>query len=890
MPLRRILLTVAAVLVLGPPAGARAQSTPAGYDGAAATGLALRRLGTTARVLHIGAHPDDENTALFAPLALGRGIDVAYLSLTRGEGGQNGIGPELGVALGVIRSEELLAARRLDGGDQFFARAIDYGYSKDADEAFRHWPRDSLLADVVAIIRRYRPDVVVSAWSGTPRDGHGQHQAAGIIAREAVLAAGDPSVFPQQIAAGLAPHETALYYRSAWFSEDAADVELNTGTLDPLLGASYHQLAMASRSRHRSQDQGRSLTPGPRSTAFDRVDPDAEVRVGDSRRFGRYQDRAASTTGSLFAGVDTLLSQRARRVADGADGAAAVASLAEYEGLVAEARDGFDALAPWDLLPTLAEARHRLSRAASTLDAGSNAASPAVRDLLFHIRDEEEDLRAALLAAANVELDAVADDGRVVPGQTFRLDLSVWNGGPAAVGAEIAPLLPAGWNAELVEGPDRVEVAAGDRAAAAWAVTVPPDADLTIPYYLDPGSPDPEDMYRWPPDLDVRGLPYAPDPVRGSFRLSLRALDEPLALVRDAAWIGVDRRSGEYRVPVKVVPGVAVAVEPSVAVIPLSAPEPFSLTVRLRAQAPDGAAGELHAVLPDGWTATPDPLPVTLDDEGAERSVAVRVAPPAGLAAGEYRVPVELVTDHDRYALGYDVVDYPHIRPHHLYRPAAVRVRAFDVRVADVAVGYVYGVGDGVPEALDQLGVDWTALDAAALASGDLSRFDVIVTGTRAYEVRDDLVTYNQRILDWARRGGTLIVLYNKYPALGRDYAPWPVTIARPHGRVTDETAPVRVLEPDHPALTTPNPIGDADWEGWVQERGLYFWDTWDGPMTPLLAMSDPGEEPLTGSLLVAPLGEGTYVYTALALFRQLPEGVPGAYRLLANLLSLGAR
>jgi hypothetical protein len=267
----------------------------------------------------------------------------------------------------------------------------------------------------------------------------------------------------------------------------------------------------------------------------------------------------------------------------------------------------------------------------------------------------------------------------------------------------------------------------------------------------------------------------------------------------------------------------------------------------------------------------------------------VAVTPPAGIAAGEYELAAEFRAGGHAFSLGYDLIDYPHIAPHHLYRPAAARVRALDVRVADVRVGYVTGVGDGVPEALDQLGVAWAPLGEAELAGGDLSGFDVIIAGTRAYELRPDLVAHNERLLDWARAGGTLISLYNKYPALRGSYAPWPVTIARPHGRVTDEDAPVTVLEPDHPLFNTPNRIGPADWEGWVQERGLYFWETWGGPLRPLLAMNDPGEAPLRGSLLVAPLGEGTYVYTALALFRQLPEGVPGAYRLLANLVSLGA-
>jgi LmbE family N-acetylglucosaminyl deacetylase len=902
MPSRRILLPFVVLFGLSASGGVgavRAQDgapiavAEGGYEGAAATGLALRRLGTTARVLHIGAHPDDENTALFAPLALGQGVDAAYLSLTRGEGGQNGIGPELGIALGVIRSEELLAARRLDGGDQFFTRAIDYGYSKDADEAFRHWPRDSLLADVVSVIRRYRPDVIASVWSGTPRDGHGQHQAAGIIAREATLAAGDPDRFPEQIEAGLRPHSPALYYRSSWFSRDAPDVELNTGSLDPLLGASYHQVAMASRSRHRSQDQGRSLDPGPRSTGFEAVDPAAEVTVSDARRPGRYGTGAADGTASMFQGVDTLLSQRAFRLpgagAAGEGGVPALAAaLVRYEDHVAAARDHYDALAPWALLPELARAAELLDRTEAELAGAGEPADPAAADLLFHVRAERADLRRAMLHAANVRVDVVADRAAVVPGQSFELELSAWNGGTEPARVRPRPALPDGWRAQPEDaGP--VLVAPGEREAVTYRVTVPVDAPPTTPYYLDPRAPEPVDLYRWPDSGELHGLPYGPPPVRGAFSIAL-ADAAPFDVVRDAARIGVDRRAGEYREPVKVVPAVSVALDPAVAVVPLSTPDrPLEFTVRLRGQAPDAIDGRLRPVVPAGWTAAPAAVPVRLEP-GTERSVTFQVTAPAAVEAGAYDVGATFEAGDASYALGYRVVDYPHIAPHHLYRPARAAVRVLDVRVADVRVGYIAGAGDGIPEALDQLGVPWEALDADALADGDLHRFDVIVTGTRAYEVRDDIVAHNQRLLDWARDGGTLIVQYNKYPALERDYAPWPVTIARPHGRVTDEGAPVTLLEPDHPAFTTPNPIGDADWDGWVQERGLYFWETWDGPLTPLLAMSDPGEEPLTGSLLVAPLGEGTYVYTALAFFRQLPEGVPGAYRLLANLLSLGAQ
>lgn len=898
MLFRRSLPITAALFGLAVAAGVAGQSASVvddGYDGAIATGLALRRLGTTARVLHIGAHPDDENTALFAPLALGRGVDAAYLSLTRGEGGQNGIGPELGVALGLIRSEELLAARRLDGGEQFFTRAIDYGYSKNAGEAFEHWPRDTVLADVVAIIRRFRPDVVASVWSGTPRDGHGQHQAAGVVAREAVLAAGDPDRFPEQIAEGLRPHQPVLYYRSAWFTEGQHDVELNTGELDPLLGASYHQIAMASRSRHRSQDQGRPQDPGPRRTGFDLVeDPSAPPPVAASRGFGRYGEGEALETPSIFAGVDTLLSQRAERASGRADSGSgyrrAAGLFREYEELVTRSRARYNPLRPWETLPVLLEARERLADARDALDDQTGADAGLAADLQFHVADELDDLNDAILRVANVRLDVVADQATVVPGQMFGLELSVWNGGREPITVEARPSLPVEWAARPVRGSEPTFVVEpGELRAARYEVRVPADARLTMPYYLDPESPDPGDLYRWPDDPEVRGQPFAPAPVQGSFAVSVPGLPSPVPGRLEASHVGVDRRTGQFREPVKVVPAVSVALEPAVAVVRVSEPEPFVVTVRLRSRAAAGSTGQLRLALPDDWRSVPETAPVRFTD-GEEQTITFQVHPPVETAAGQYELEAHVEVGGSVYSLGYDVVDYDHIAPHNLYHPARVRARVMDVEVAAVRVGYVPGAGDGVPGAMDQLGLEWETLDAADLAAGAFDRFDVIVTEVRAYEVNDDLVAHNQQLLDWVRRGGTLIVQYNKYEALSRDYTPWPVTIDRPHGRVTDETAPVRVLEPDHPVFHAPNRIGSRDWEGWVQERGLYFWETWDSSLTPLLAMSDPGEDELLGSLLVGPLGHGTYVYTGLALFRQLPEGVPGAYRLFANLLSLGAR
>ncbi|MFW6040007.1 MAG: NEW3 domain-containing protein, partial [Gemmatimonadota bacterium] len=561
------------------------------------------------------------------------------------------------------------------------------------------------------------------------------------------------------------------------------------------------------------------------------------------------------------------------------------------------------------LVPRLARARRALEAGLEALGASGGG------DVRFYLEAEARDLRDATIVAANLRLDAVSDDEVVVPGQEFELELSAWNGGSAALPVRMRPALPEGWTAHRADGEDAGEdvvVPPGDRVVSRWRVEVPHDAAPTRPYFLDIGNGDDaatrDALYDWPDDGAVRGLPFATAPIRGRFEVDIASDDDAqrLDVERAASWIGLDARDGEFRRPVRVVPRVSVRLSPELVVVPLSRLETdgarrLPMRVTVRSEGPDSTSGNVKLAVPEGWVVEPEAAPLTLAPEGGERTIRFDVTPPDGLSSGLKRVGAVFETPNPAcvevspcaapprwVTAGHELIDYPHIDPHHLYRDAVSRVRALDVGVADVRVGYVAGVPDGVPEALDQLGVEWSSLDEATLADGDLSRFHTIVTGTRAYEVRPDLVAHNDRLLDWARAGGTLVVQYNKYPALDGSYAPWPVTIARPHGRVTDEDAPVTVLEPDHPIFNTPNRIGPEAWDDWVQERGLYFWDTWEGPLRPLLAMSDAGEEPLEGSLLVAPLGDGTYVYSALALFRQLPEGVPGAWRLLANLVSLG--
>jgi LmbE family N-acetylglucosaminyl deacetylase len=873
---RRISCRAAIVWVLlgvawSTPAAGQVAATE--YEGAAAVGLALRQLGTTKRVLMIAAHPDDEATQVLSALALGEGADVAYLSLTRGEGGQNGIGGELQEGLGLVRSEELLAARRLDGARQYFTRAIDYGFSKDADEAFRHWPREDLLRDVVAVIRHFRPDVIVSVFSGTPRDGHGQHQAAGIMAREGFVVAADPARFPSQATAGLRPHAATHLYQLLRGPDDSPAAEIATGELDPLLGRSHFQVAMASRSRHRSQDMGRLLTPGPQATT---------LTLLDSRL-----DESGSR--SLFAGVDTTLSAHARTAAAASGGSGGTARPTElfgrYESAVAAVRDGFNPLRPERIVPRLAAAALMLEEAVRGLEADQSADA----DLRFRVDVERRKLSNALRRAAGIELDAIASDEAVVPGQTFEIELRLWNGGSDEVEVtSLEPLLPAGWAATPLDEQKRT-VAPGELMSRRFEVTIPVGAEVTQPYFL--GMPRDGARYAWPDEVAGVGLPFQDDPVGSTAEFAVQGV----SIRQDgvAMYQGLDRRSGEFRRPVRVVPAVALAVEPGLAVLPITRRgEPLRVSVSAAAEEPGGIAGELRLTAPEGWRIEPAVVPLAFADAGEERIIDFSLHAPPDLDEGHVRIASVFTDASGRsFEQGYVLVDYPHIRPRPLYRPAALDVRAVDVEIpGGLRVGYVAAAGDNVPQALSQLGVAVEPLDGDDLAAAPLGVYDVIVVGSRAYEGRPDLLTHNQRLLEYVRSGGTMIVQYNQYEYTRPGIAPYPVSMARPHDRVTDETAEVTMLEPEHAILSSPNRITADDFDGWVQERGLYFLNTWDEQYTPLLEMADPGEAPKGGSLLVAEYGEGTYVYVGLALFRQLPAGVPGAYRLFANLLALGAR
>lgn len=842
--------------------------------GTVATGLLLRQMDGVKRVLMIGAHPDDEDTGLLTTMARGWGAETAYLALTRGDGGQNLIGSELWEGLGIVRTGELLAARRLDGGEQFFTRAFDYGFSKTAEEALSLWPRDELLADVVWVVRTFRPQVIVSVFSGTPRDGHGQHQAAGIMAREAYRAAGDPSRFPEQLEAGVeawAP-EKLFESRRRFSSEDAEEgsIGIETGLRDPLLGRSYLQLSMESRSQHRSQDMGAAQPPGPRSTGVIFIDG----RMGDG--------------GGVFSGVDTTLVGLAESLPEGA-AAAARTHLRSYREALSRARAHFG-LDPGKIAPELMEARHELEAARA---AGADAGDREFRDALAHKMDIAN---RAIMAATGVSFDVRAQDDLIVPGQTVEVMANLWNGGGYTLTLPEASLeVPSGWSVRgrSVDGvTPRGTVPAGGLATWTYEVVLPGDADLSRLYYLRKARYGA--MYRWPDEPELWGLPKDPVPVTGEARFGFAASEatavtDRLTSTKDWRYVGVDPASGQFDRPVLVVPAVSVSVSPGGLTWPRSREEADSISVVVRAESEGGASGSVSVSAPSGWAVAPGARPFTLDEEGSERVMTFEIHPDDSVQAGRYDFEVAATTDAGRrYDEGYSLIDYEHIDRTAFFKDAEATVSVVPVEVAEgLRVGYIMGSGDDGPEAIRQMGAEVELLDESDVREGDFDRFSTIVLGVRAYETRPDLQAASSQLLDFAREGGTVIAQYNRGP-LG-SLAPYDLEVGRGSPRVAVETQPVRMLEPSAPLFTTPNRISAADFEGWVQERGLYFASEWDDRYVPLLELHDPGEEPRYGSVLVASVGEGVFAYAALSFFRQWAEQVPGAYRLFANLISLDA-
>jgi len=846
------------------------------YDmGAAGLAQVLERLQTTASVLHTGAHPDDEDSAFIARTARGDHARVAYLSLNRGEGGQNIIGPELSDALGVIRTEELLQARTLDGAEQYFGRTFDFGFSKSRAEAAMKWGERDTLGDMVRVIRMFRPLVIYSRFSGTPADGHGHHQEAGYLTPLAYKAAADSGEFPEQLREGLRPWQAKKLYRGLGFGRpDPANpptVQVQEGIVDPVAGRSYAEISFEGRSQHKTQAQGGIEPKGPQASALLLLQSGAQ---------------SARPEPSIFDGIDITIPGLAK-LAGLPDGAIR-AELASMEAAAKKALAEYEPLDPARIIPPLADGL-RAARAARSAVKSSTAPADARAEADFLLAFKEQDFADALVRAAGVVVDPLSDQETVVQGGTLGVTARIFLPERSAVTiASTAIKAPAGWKATLsVDTP--VENAGFGRRelptrAERHRVSVPADATLTEPYYLK--NPRTGDVYRWT-DGDPKALPFGPALLTADVAMNIGGVD--LTVSRPVQFRYADAVRGELRRDVNVVPAVAVGLDTRLLVVPLgSTANQQKLVVRATSFSSQPVTGTLRLRLPQGWTSTPADAPFTLKTSGDKTSAPFVITAPARRTAGSGQIAAEAVVGGTTFSRDVQVVAYPHIQTHRLYWPAATTARVLDLKVAPVKVGYIMGSGDEVPEALRRMGVDVTMVDADVLATGDLARFDTIVVGIRASETNPDFVASNGRLIDYMQRGGTMIVQYQQAEYANRMLPPYPAsppTNANP--RVTDENAPVKILAPAHPAFTFPNRITEADFDGWVQERNAYAFSMFDSRYVPLLECADPGEPPVRGGEVYADVGKGRYVYTAYSWFRQLPAGVPGAYRQFANLISL---
>ena len=881
---RPFALPLALALSLASAAPVSAQLEPLAFDrGANGLGLALRRVGVSGRVLYVTAHPDDEHNGVLVRLARGLGVRTALLSLTRGEGGQNAIGPELSEALGVLRTEELMAMHRYDGVEQFFGRPYEFGYSFSVEETLAKWGRDETLGDIVRVIRAFRPDVVLTLPLEWPGGGQ-HHQAVAQLTRVAFRAAADPDRFPDQLRDGLRPWQARKLYQGGpgGFALDlpGAPVSVPTGVYDPLIGMTWQELGSLARSLHRCQGMRQlRADPGDAHGVYFLVDSDPV---------------AEGVEGDVLDGLDTTLVGLARFAP--ASGSLR-SSLADLQGLAEQARATFDPLSPEAATRPLAAMLGALREIVRRLP-GEVADPEACTEIEDRLRDEERDLERALVLAQGLVVEARADDGLVIPGQTFGVTLSLWNHGDGPVDLESASLeVPPGWTAERTEGTPGSIQASGE-ARLRFSVTAAADARLSRPYWRRR-----RDLDRF--DLDGPAhetLPWSPPVVVA--RVRCRAVGAETTLTAPAVFrYAGPFVGGEKQHVVQVVPELSVRVSPERAAVPLQGPVrslEARAFVRHNARGPGEATVRLEA--PPGWSVDPAETRLHFAYEGEEVAARFRATPPSGLTPGTAVLRAVVVRAERIFRDTVQEVAYHHIQRRQRLHPAAVQVLILDVRVSpDVSVGYVMGSGDALADAIRQVGVPLTLLTAEDLAFGDLSRFSTIVTGIRAYESRDDLRSVHPRLMEWVEDGGHLVVQYNRAlfnrvsPHLGAPggseegspFVPYPAVTTRQ--RITDETAPLRVLVADHPLLTTPNRIGKEDWEGWVQERGTYFLDARDPRYLELLAGTDPfpnnpGEK--KGILVEAKVGNGTWTYVGLVLFRQIPAGVPGAWRLLANLVS----
>ncbi len=881
------------------PAGRPSPVDPLPPDtGAAGLKQMLLRLQTTARLMQTTAHPDDEDGGMLTLESRGKGVTTLLMTLTRGEGGQNKVGSNLFDVLGVLRTLELTASDRYYGVEQRFSRVADFGYSKSPEETFQKWGgHDIPLADMVRVIRTFRPDVLVARFSGTGRDGHGHHQASAILTREAFRAAADPKRFPEQIKEGLQSWQAKKLYignvcgfGATTCPAENYTVRLNTGHVDPLLGMSYIQFAMEGLRHQLSQGAGGwSVEPGDRYTYYKLVD---SVLPPTTDKDGHEKD--------FFDGINTSLSGWS----SGFD-AAGAKELAKTENSIAEAAKDAEK-DPGSAAGPLLSVIDSLSRLENQVRDGGQK-----QDLLARLREKASQARSALNLALNVSLQASLVSPQdssappppgqdplaaVSPGQKLTVRMKLHNGSTHRL--QLRSLFLEGQVTDSQAREHIPPLQPGQDYQTDFQLMLPADTPSTRPA-SHRNDPERDGVYVVD-EPKYQTLPFPPPPFRVSVRYDVPDLGSrtrgsapkgPKALPEISAPVLVgfmDEKGTEQKRQLAVVPEFSVELEPGEQVIPIPNGSERGVKVGVSSNLTGASNGTLRLEAPAGWRVEPKEIPVELRRRGDKKDFEFKILP-GSLQEGHVQIRAVLAAGGKNYDEGYTLVTREDLASAYYYQPALQRVSIVDVKVPkDLKVAYIPGAGDEIPTVLQQIGVDLTVLPAEKLASEDLARYGTVVLGIRAYDTQKDVASNNKKLLDYVSAGGTLIVQYNA--GVGDfnsgHFTPFPTQLSR--GRVSVEEAPVEILAPEDSVFHYPNLIAQRDFKGWVQERGLYFMESWDPEFRPLLSSHDPGEAPLKGGLLRAQYGKGTYIYTGYAFFRQLPAGVPGAIRLYVNLLSAG--
>jgi LmbE family N-acetylglucosaminyl deacetylase len=804
----------------------------AGHSGAPSAAeirLKLEKLKVLGNVLYVAAHPDDENTRLITYLAQEKKLNTGYFSFTRGDGGQNLIGPEIGPLLGVIRTQELIAARRIDGGQQYFSRAIDFGYSKSPEETFAIWNRDSVLADLVWVIRTFRPDVLINRFNTQTGNNHGHHTASAILALEAIDAAADPKRFPEQLRHTSVWKPKAVYWNTYWWSRSGYEQDTarlaryNVGAYNPVLGRSYTEIAAESRSMHKSQGFGAS---GERGDVFEYLQFEKGENLGKD----------------IFAALDLGWS----RVKGGQSTEAGI------DRILKNYRDD----RPEASVPDLVALRRQVK---------------GISDEYWR-RVKLREIDDLLADLTGLFLEVRASHHLACPGEEVEATIEMVNRSAVPV-----VLQGISWGQEQADTLLQAELGNNRKHQIRIRIRIPDDMNYTQPYWLaQPGS---EGLHRVDDPLLI-GAPDAGQPV--ICRFDLRIAGEPLQFDRPLLHRITDPVRGEVYRPFVVSPPLYVHFDKSAYLFPDAGPRSVKVGVR---PVRDDLNGRLRLELPAGWRSVPAYRDFSGGRADGEQTFEFTVHPAASHGNMRMRAVVDL--EDKSYSRAVQEIDYDHIPPQIVFPEAVAILSKLDLKIAVHEIGYLMGAGDDLPASLEQLGCRVTLINNLPFTAQTLDRFDAIVIGVRAYNTVERLRAQNAQLLAYVERGGTLIVQYNTSHNLVNDaFAPFPITLSR--SRVTEEQSPVELLQPDHRLLNYPNRIVQADFEGWVQERGLYFPGRWDERYQAVLGCRDTGEEALAGGILAAPHGKGHYIYTSLSWFRQLPAAIPGSYRLFANLLSIG--